>query len=59
MKTLIVRIDKDFCGTYRARVITHGNFYGISVIGISQQDIFASLAEELQKAGFSGKLCKE
>ena len=59
MEILIVRIDNDGEGHYRAKIITHGDFRGQEFIGASQQNAFIGLRKVLENSGFSGKLCLE
>ncbi len=59
METLIVRIDSDDEGYYRARVMTRGDFHCQQFIGTSQENAFMGLSSILRNLGFSGNLCLE
>ena len=59
MKTLVVRIDADGEGHYRAKIVTHGDFRGQEFIGTSQENAFMGLRNVLKNMEFSGKLCLE
>lgn len=59
MKILVVRIDADGEGHYRAKVLTHSDFRGQEFIGTSQENAFMGLRKALEDLDFSGKLCLE
>ncbi len=59
MMTLIVRIDADGEGHYRAKVVTHCDFHGQEFIGTSKENAFIGLRKVLERLDFFGKLRQE